>query len=271
MPVERIRPLLGTLVLIRVDEGGGGGDVAAAIARGFAAIAHVHRVMSAQAADSDLAAIARAGGGAAVTVDRATAACLRAALRLAAASDGLFDPVLPGDGASWRDLALAGRRVRVARRLRLDLSGIAKGYAVDRACAALRAAGVRRAIVNAGGDLAVLGGGYRIRLAPGHAAPAAVVALDRGALASSDVATAWADRGAAQHRDGRSGAAAPAGFVSVVAPRCRDADALTKIVLVAGAAALPLLARHRAVAYCSRAGGDWQTLAPDAGSWGAAR
>ena len=39
----------------------------------------------------------------------------------------------------------------------LDLSGIAKGYAVDRACEVLQAMGADRIIVNAGGDLRVAG------------------------------------------------------------------------------------------------------------------
>jgi len=43
------------------------------------------------------------------------------------------------------------------RPLHIDLGGIAKGYAVDRALTALRAAGCRGGLVNAGGDLAVFG------------------------------------------------------------------------------------------------------------------
>lgn len=41
--------------------------------------------------------------------------------------------------------------------VRLDFGGIAKGYAVDLACAELMALGVRNAIVNAGGDLRAFG------------------------------------------------------------------------------------------------------------------
>ena len=39
----------------------------------------------------------------------------------------------------------------------LDLGGIAKGYAVDRAAEAMRASGVRDGLVKAGGDLVALG------------------------------------------------------------------------------------------------------------------
>ena len=41
--------------------------------------------------------------------------------------------------------------------LKIDLGGIAKGYAVDRAVSVLRQAGVTSATVNAGGDIALLG------------------------------------------------------------------------------------------------------------------
>jgi thiamine biosynthesis lipoprotein len=45
-----------------------------------------------------------------------------------------------------------------AKGMEVDLGGIAKGYAVDRAVEVLKSAGVVRAVVNAGGDLFVLGG-----------------------------------------------------------------------------------------------------------------
>ncbi len=41
--------------------------------------------------------------------------------------------------------------------VRIDLGGIAKGYAVDRSIAILQAAGVRNALVSAGGDTRVIG------------------------------------------------------------------------------------------------------------------
>src|SRR5438093_10189952 len=44
----------------------------------------------------------------------------------------------------------------------LDPSGLVKGWSVDRAAAILDSAGVRRYAVNAGGDLVVRGGGWRI-------------------------------------------------------------------------------------------------------------
>lgn len=101
---------------------------------------------------------------------------LTCAQQLSGASDGLFDITvapalertgflprhadhLPASGhGGWRDVELLpAQRVRLVRRVRLDLGGIAKGFAVDRAIAQLRDAGVVNASVNAGGDLRVLG------------------------------------------------------------------------------------------------------------------
>ena len=47
--------------------------------------------------------------------------------------------------------------MRYAKRLWLDLGGIAKGYAVDEAVRVLQRQGLRAGIVNAGGDLRCFG------------------------------------------------------------------------------------------------------------------
>lgn len=231
----------------------------AAIDGAFREIAHLHARMSFQSPESDLSAIGRLREGESRAIDPSTAACLEAALRLAADSGGAFDPVLPENGARWRDLVLDGTSIHVRRPLRLDLSGIAKGFAVDRACDRLREAGVATGVVNAGGDLGLFGGdGETIALRPHDAAPPAAVRVADGALASSDVRGSWAEYDGPRHRDGRTGLPLAGGFVSVAAPLCRDADALTKVVLAMGGSARPLLASRDAIAY---------VLDPEAGWW----
>src|SRR2546430_14747573 len=72
---------------------------------------------------------------------------LRLAQRLNELTQGVFDPCLPSSPGRMSDLELSGASAGpspwVARRasLALDLGGIAKGFAVDRAIAALRAHG----------------------------------------------------------------------------------------------------------------------------------
>jgi thiamine biosynthesis lipoprotein len=108
------------------------------------------------------------------------AAVMAAGLDIAARSDGAFDPALgalvdlwgfgptavsgPPDAASvdaacavsnWRSLDYdpAARRLRQPGGLRLDLSGIAKGYAVDAVADLLHARGFAHALVEVGGEL----------------------------------------------------------------------------------------------------------------------
>ncbi|HYI19379.1 MAG TPA: FAD:protein FMN transferase [Solirubrobacteraceae bacterium] len=70
---------------------------------------------------------------------------------------------------------------------RLDPSGLVKGWAVDRAAALLDAAGVVRWCVDAGGDVRVRGGGWRIgvRHPDDPLLLAGVLVLDDGAVATS--------------------------------------------------------------------------------------
>ena len=70
---------------------------------------------------------------------------------------------------------------------RLDPSGLVKGWAVDRAAALLDAAGVARWCVDAGGDVRVRGGGWRIgvRHPDDPLLLAGVLVLDDGAVATS--------------------------------------------------------------------------------------
>ncbi len=173
---RRARPLLGTLVEIAIEDDLPRADSEQAIDRAFAAVARVHALMSFHDPESELSLINRAAWLRTVSVSDETWQVLTAARQLSAASDGLFDITiaptleragflprhaghLPASGhGNWRDVELLpGRQVRLARRVRIDLGGIAKGFAVDQAIAQLRAAGVVNASVNAGGDLRVLG------------------------------------------------------------------------------------------------------------------
>lgn len=62
-------------------------------------------------------------------------------------------------GGAWRDIVIerSHRRVMLPLGVGLDFGGIAKGMAVDAALAQVQRVGIRSALVNAGGDLAVLG------------------------------------------------------------------------------------------------------------------
>ena len=267
----RARPLLGTLVEI----GASGPDpraVPAAIEAAFAAVARVHALMSYHDPDSDVSRINREAVNRPVTVAAQTWQVLAAATDMARASEGLFDvtiaPTLARFGllprhrdcprahgaARWPHVdLLPGHRVRLARPLRIDLSGIAKGYAVDRAIDALRQAGMTVGRVNAGGDLRAFGDTaqtLRVRRLDAPTATLPLVNLRNGACATS------AAYFSARRHQGQPVCAlidpltrAPCNMnrsVTVLAPNCMTADALTKVVHADPLRALPVLARFGA-------------------------
>ncbi len=271
---RRARPLLGTFVEIAAA-GDRPGPVHAAIDAAFDAVAQVHRLMSFHEATSDLSRLNREAGTRAVTVHPWTHAVLRAALLIGEQSGGVFDvtvaPVLqrmgrlPGrptdrrtDGGSIggrMPIALLARnRVRFLRPgVAVDLGGIAKGFAVDRAIDTLRRHGMVRGVVNAGGDLAAF-----------SPADEMVSVRDPRALGAElcrvtvrDQALASSGGGPAAIVDPRSGAVSGAiRGATVLARSCLVADALTKVVMISGEGAHPVLRRHGASALFASAAGQ---------------
>jgi thiamine biosynthesis lipoprotein len=112
------------------------------------------------------------------------------------------------------------------------LGGIAKGFAVDRAVKALRAAGCDSGLVNAGGDVRVFGAQPQSILLRGARGEHHAVALSNGAVAVSDHDAPQPPSG---HRGYyvRTPAAVPVRrYTAVRAPDAMTADALTKCVLL---------------------------------------
>ena len=260
--VRRARPWLGTIVEIGVSAGH-----EAAIEAGFAEIERIHKVMSFHEADSDIAKMRQANAGEAVEVDADTVTVLRIAADLHHSTNGLFniatgrqlvrDRFLPrldighlahyNGGAS--DIEIAGdRHVRLHRRVLIDLGGIAKGYAVDCAVAALQSAGVPKGIVNAGGDLRVFGDApMPIEVRCANAGYGAAVAVQNCAVASSENGRnrrTFQGRIATPHigRDNRP--AIIDQTVTVMASTCVIADAMTKVAMVDSDLAERLLSAH---------------------------
>lgn len=260
------RPLLGTYVDIRIDDEQ---ENAGALSSAFAAVERVQALMSVFEADSDIARLNRLQPGQTLQVHPWTDEVLSLAFDIMAASGGLFDcgvaphlarwGLLPtrlhADGASSMRLVqrVSPTCLQVLAPVRIDLGGIAKGFAVDQAVRALQEAGVRSGVVNAGGDLRVFGDTeeaicLRDPQVPEHVHLAGQ--LRDGACATS--ATYFSRR---EHEgeevsalvNPHSGQAVRtrASF-TVVAPTCAVADALTKVLALSGDAAHPCLMRYDA-------------------------
>jgi thiamine biosynthesis lipoprotein len=220
--VRRARPLLGTLVEIGVLQSTAKVDLDAAITVAFDRIAAVQAHLSRFDPGSEIARFNAAAAGAAIEIGADAQRVLAAARALCDASDAVFDVTLGSGIDGWRcDGALLRK---LSRRVRIDLGGIGKGYAVDAAVEALARAGVASGWVNAGGDLRAFGAAtVPIDLRDEDAGGVRRFArLGDGAFATSRYVAS----------DGRSR------HVSVAAPLCLWADALTKLVVASGDARL---------------------------------
>ena len=277
--IRRARPLLGTFVEIAVD--GQTFDAAeAAVEAAFAAIATVHRLMSFHEADSDVSRLNRGAALGGVRVHDWTYQVLEAARDLHRRSGGMFDiSVAPAlqrlgllPGGHDRIQLLAENRVRFADpSVKIDLGGIAKGFAVDRAVEALLGQGIAEGLVNAGGDLRVFGPrSHAVDIRDPRQPDRALyrVALRDAALASS---AGRFDPTCSRHALD-SGVIDPATAMpvrsiigaTVCAPSCVIADALTKVVMNAGEGAAAILEHYGANALFVSARGqvhitaDWK-------------
>jgi FAD:protein FMN transferase len=236
--VQRLRPAMGTWVTIEATAPTESQAVAA-IEAAYAAIADVEWRMHPRREGSELAFINSAAPQTSLLISDPMWRVFRLAHAVHALCDGAFDPCLPSHPGRLTDLALspAGMPSRSALcrvPLALDLGGIAKGYAIDRAIEALRAAACDSGCVNAGGDLRLYGRTEQLllRRADGACEP---LTLTNRALAVTDLEVDARQR-PAEHQGyyRRCGPGAPRNrYAAVVAASAVVADALTKCVLFA--------------------------------------
>jgi thiamine biosynthesis lipoprotein len=269
--LRRARPLLGTIVEITIDSHQK--RVAErAIERAFASIAAIHQQMSFHDPNSMLSRLNREAFDRPVAVDDKTFQVLAIARDLYLLSDGLFDPTiaptlqrsgfLPASDegpirseTSFADVELLNdNRVRFrCPGVRLDLGGIAKGFAVDEAMAVLERAGIDTALVNAGGDLRT-SGSFGVGIRHPHQPGRPFISLSVNNLALATSGHYFADRSLEGSRIGPFVDARLRQLrgnllsVTVVASHATVADALTKIVMLDPPNAPVLLRRLGAAA-----------------------
>jgi FAD:protein FMN transferase len=225
---------------------------------------------------------------------------LDAALNAAQATRGVYDPTLqrqmvsigydrsfdtlpavltassiapdrPGGG--WRRVQLNAveKSVVLPQDVGLDFGGIAKGMAVDAALIRLREVGIETALVNAGGDLAVLGvpadaGEWQIAV-PGKERTWSIP-LHHGAIATSGVARRHWQQGRKQRHhliDPRTGDSARSGLWSVtaVAAHCEQAEVAAKVAFILGLEqGADFLRTHGFAGLLVSEDGSWETVAP---------
>lgn len=170
VPLTQMRYLMGTLVEIRLwDEPEETGQ--AACREAFSEMRRLERLFSRFDPESELNRVAREAHRHPVRVSADLLAVLSLARRISESSCGAFDITA---GAWTAGMSRKEARARVgwekihldqaAGAVRLDVPGmvldlgaIGKGYAVDRAVEILRRAGIRRGLVDAGGNFKIFG------------------------------------------------------------------------------------------------------------------
>ena len=261
------------IVLYAADSAAG--DAAAAAA--FLRIAELNRILSDYEADSELSRLSKTSGtGAVVPLSGDLARVLERAYEVSKMSDGAFDVtvgplvdvwkrarrqrVLPEEArvavaraaTGWRHVVLGrdatGRRTACLQvpGMRLDLGGIAKGYALDEATRVIRAQGIRCSLVSGGGDLFAAGAppgqpGWKVEVGEldvTNAPPGCVVWLKDRALVTSGDRFQRVELGGVRYShivDPRTGwALTHPSQVTLIGREAMATDALSKVLSVLG-------------------------------------
>ena len=237
----------------------------------FARIASLNAIMSDYDPASELMRLCAASGGPPVSVSAELFFVLSRAQEVSRQSDGAFDVTVGPVVQLWRTArkrrklpdpaklaearALVGwknvrldenkRTVQLLKAgMRLDLGGIAKGYAADEALAVLKQHGLDRALVAAGGDIAVSGPppgaeGWKIAIAPlpGEKDSGRLILHDAAVSTSGDAEQFVEIDGKRYSHivDPRTGIGLLGRMsVTVVAKKGIDSDSLTKVAAVLG-------------------------------------
>ncbi len=263
-------------------------DLAAVSEALFAAVDRVDRQMSTWKPDSDLMCLNRAEIGKWIDIPEQLTTVFSTALEIGRSSSGAFDIGLGGLVNAWGfgatgttpdvqaitkrlgkpvppayevlDIDAKNRKARKLAPIELDLSGIAKGFAVDEMLACLRRFGVENALVSLDGELKAMGlkpasqpwavaiekPDYEAR------APLSVIELKEAAVATSGDYRHWVDVGKMRmshtmNRHGGGPVKNRVASVTVVAPECITADAWATALMVLGPEAGQILARANGI------------------------
>ncbi len=239
----------------------------------FDEMGRLERLLSYTDRSSDVTKINEAAGKKAVQVSPETMEATRYALDCADLCEGAYDPTIAPlieiwgfQGECFRvpsteeiedsgsligytlvEIDTAGRKIFLPRPgMALDLGGIAKGYIVDRGLELLSRAGIGHALINAGGDIGILGSkpdGSPWRIGVKHPRRegdiiAVISWSQKGAVVTSgDYERYFEMEGMRYHHILDPGSGYPSRVLisaTVTAPTVVEADALATAIMVMG-------------------------------------
>ncbi len=260
--------IMGTRVAVELwaeDQAGGQGAISTVMNE----MRRIDALMSHYRPDSQISRINALAAEQEVVVDAELVRLLARAIEFSELSDGAFDITYASVGylydyragrhpseqeiraalpaINWRHVVIDARRSAVRFTMpgvRIDLGGIAKGYACDRAADLLRARGIGHATVTAGGDSRILGDRrgrpwvVGIRHPDDRERVIARIPLQDAAISTSGDYERFFDEGGVRYHHiidpatGRSAGAVRS--VTVIAADATTTEGLTKVVFVKG-------------------------------------
>ncbi|HHY37571.1 MAG TPA: FAD:protein FMN transferase [Clostridia bacterium] len=266
-PLERTEFMMDTVVTVKAF-----GASQEALSEAFDVMRRVDALMNRYSEDSDIGLLNLHAGREPVRLSDDTMECLEEAIRYAKISDGAFDPTLGPLIDLWgigkrADFIPSREEIERALKLRgidkivldpktetgflkvegmkVDLGGIAKGFAVDRAALALKRRGIRSAIIDAGGNVYVIGkkpDGSEWRVGIRHPRKsdrmiAVVEVSDTAVVTSGDYQRYFEKNGVRYHHIFDPATGEPARKLiscTIICPSSTRADALSTAVFVLG-------------------------------------
>src|SRR3989304_1915111 len=261
------RLLMGTVVEVIVISDKE--DVARkSIADAFSAMERVDRLMSNFKEDSDISRINRGAGIEDVAVDKDVIEVIKKSIYYSEISNGAFDITIGGveelykfedkgrmpekgkfknsvSLVGYKNIIINGNTVRLIKKgMKLDLGGIAAGYAVDKGIDAIKKWGINNALINAGGDIRVIGesenGKWKIGILHSREENKLINTLtlkDISVTTSGDYRKYFISGGKRYHHILNPSTGLPTEgvqSVTIIAPLAVDSDALATAVFVLG-------------------------------------
>ncbi len=273
MTVQKVFAAMGTVHTVALE----GAACLAAAERIRAMTTGLDRLWSVFREDSEIARLNRSAGKRTEQVSADTLRVIRESAALSAQTGGAFDVTAGALSGLWREAIRTGRlpdparlsdavrtvgagrirffgdRVQLAEGQAVDLGGIAKGYALDRALELLQADGAARAFLNFGGTVGAIGNpipiGVRNPFEP-NGEPIGTVLLDNRCAVTSGSYERFVEIGGRRYHhivDPRTGFPSDSGLASVtlIGTRATVLDALATGAFILGAEqSLPLLRRY---------------------------
>ncbi len=259
----------------------------ALVDRAFGRLAEIEAALSGHVSGSEISRVNAAAGISPVAVGGDALAVVTRDLEYARLSGGAFDPTvgplvrlwgigtkdarLPAPSeirgalalTDWRDVVVdpVGKTIFLRRPgMALDLGSATKGYAADAVASILRGSGVRKALIDLGGNILVMGTradgkSWRIGLQDpfkSRGSMLGVASLEDESMVTSGIYERYYEEDGRRYHhilDTSTGYPADKGLVSatVIAPKSFDADGLTTAILALGRERGMELAKERGV------------------------